>query len=105
MTTDHAAQEVQDCEPNANAISCTEPVVVLDVPSLDAGKECNACGEFKPLTAYYRHPRAADGHDSRCIECVLARRRARYQTDDAYRLRLLAYLRARYAAEKAKGVA
>lgn len=43
-------------------------------------KRCGDCGDTKPLTEFYRHPKTADGREADCKECkrkqVKARREA-----------------------------
>jgi WhiB family redox-sensing transcriptional regulator len=38
----------------------------------EGSKPCNACGETKPLTAFYTDKRATDGRQGRCKACHLA---------------------------------
>jgi len=33
------------------------------------GKSCLRCGQIKPISDYYKHPRMADGHLGKCKEC------------------------------------
>lgn len=35
-------------------------------------KPCICCRKELPITAYYRHPRMADGHLNKCKKCVIA---------------------------------
>lgn len=42
-------------------------------------KPCIACGQVKPIGAYYQHPRMADGHLNKCKECQKASSRKTYR--------------------------
>lgn len=35
-------------------------------------KTCRKCGEIKDSSLFYKHPKARDGRDSKCIECAKA---------------------------------
>ncbi len=39
-------------------------------------RACTKCGEAKPLDAFYKHPFAHDGRQSKCAECTKADVRA-----------------------------
>lgn len=51
-------------------------------------RACTACGEEKPLDAFYRHPFGKDGRQTKCAECtkvaVRANRAARLEYYQAY---------------------
>lgn len=36
-------------------------------------KVCRGCQQAKPLEQFYAHPKMADGHLNKCIDCVKAR--------------------------------
>ena len=57
-------------------------------------KCCIDCGELKPLSEYYKHPRIADGHLNSCKEC-----RKAYQSSRPYNKK---YERQRNQMEKRK---
>lgn len=44
-------------------------------------KACSKCGEEKALDEFYKNHRAPDGRRGDCKTCVLAARRARYESD------------------------
>jgi hypothetical protein len=49
-------------------------------------KNCRICGLEKPLADFYKHPKASDGHDSKCKECAKSMvRTARAANADHYR--------------------
>ena len=42
-------------------------------------KTCKECGETKPLSMFYKHPRMLDGHLNICIDCKKRHARDRYK--------------------------
>lgn len=42
-------------------------------------KTCKECGETKPLSMFYKHPRMLDGHLNICIDCKKKHTRDRYK--------------------------
>lgn len=46
-------------------------------------KPCRKCGETKPRTEFYRHPKMPDGTLNACKDCVKARVRQRARTNPA----------------------
>lgn len=55
-----------------------KPIIVIDGIE---GKECNTCGEWKPLTRYYRFKRMHDGRNIYCKECDLAAKTKYFRTE------------------------
>lgn len=54
-------------------LEASSPLVVIDVdPS--SGKNCKACGDWKPFEEYTRDRTRSDGHLSRCKRCVKEKR-------------------------------
>lgn len=41
-------------------------------------KRCRMCGETKPITEFYSHPKMADGHLHDCKECFKGKMRTQY---------------------------
>lgn len=52
-----------------------------------AEKRCFKCGLTKPLTAFYGHPRMADGHLGKCMDCAKADAKAHRAANDSVRER------------------
>ncbi|MDQ3978623.1 MAG: hypothetical protein M3314_03600, partial [Actinomycetota bacterium] len=44
-------------------------------------KQCNKCGETKPLSEFYKMPEMRDGHRNDCKPCNLAAKAARYRAN------------------------
>jgi len=53
------------------------------------------CGEEKPVTEFYYHPRAKDRLAYYCKSCLNARQREYYRTRPGRRIRRMAYVRRR----------
>ena len=51
---------------------------------MDSGKTCSACEEWKPYDGFYADKSAASGFRSDCKECLKARHRRRYATEEWY---------------------
>lgn len=48
-------------------------------------KQCKRCGEFLPLTEFYKHSKMADGHLSFCKKCTKDRVRKHRSENDSVR--------------------
>jgi len=49
-------------------------------------KQCFCCGQTKPISEFYKHPRMADGYLGKCKECQkLNTKEARARNPDHYR--------------------
>lgn len=51
---------------------------------IETTKVCFKCGETKPLSMFYKHPRMADGHINKCKECNKKDVRENYATNIDY---------------------
>jgi len=64
-------------------------------------KSCFKCGLFKPITAFYRHPRMTDGHLGKCKECTKQDVSNRYYSANG-RPKVLEYEKARFQSPERK---
>lgn len=70
-------------------------------------KKCTKCGENKPLSEFYKHPRNSDGHFNKCSKCSNKDTSERYQflkaTDPLWHIEDRARNRAKQQKRKALG--
>lgn len=64
-------------------------------------KTCFKCKQTLPLVAFYAHPRMADGHLNKCIECTKQDVKRRYYSPDG-RERVRRYEQERFRSEHRK---
>lgn len=67
-------------------------------------KRCFKCGEAKPLSAFYRHSRMADGHLNKCIECTKRDVKERYDSKPEF-IKAYESRRSRSPERKSKAIA
>ena len=63
-------------------------------------KCCSRCGLTKPLSDFYVNKRSPDGHRPDCRECIIALRKHRLETDEAFRAKQLEWQGNKVKAER-----